>query len=110
MSRAPAEYRGQVYLLHDRGEVECIDPASGKTVWKDALPKTSSSYYSSPVVADGKIYAAREDGVVFVAGIDGKFEVLAENAMGERLIASPVPVANRLLLRCENHLFCIGAK
>gem|GEM_PF-2203185 len=30
--------------------------------------------------------------------------------MGERIIASPVPVANRLLLRGEKHLFCIAAK
>ena len=60
-------------------------------------------------MADGKIYAAREDGVVFVARVDGKFELLAENDMRERIIASPVPVANRLLLRGEKHLFCAGA-
>jgi outer membrane protein assembly factor BamB len=106
----PAEYKGHVYLLHDRGEVECIDPAMGKTLWRGELPKTSASYYSSPAVADGKIYAAREDGVVFVASVDEKFELLAENDMRERIIASPVPVANRLLLRGERHLFCAGAK
>ena len=105
-----AEYKGRAYLVRDRGEVECLDPATGKTVWKAELPKTSASYYSSPALADGKIYAAREDGVVFVARVEGKFEVLAENHLGERLIASPVPVANRLLLRGEQHLFCVAAK
>jgi len=105
----PAEYQGRVYLVRDRGEVECIDPLTGKTLWSDALPKHSNSYYSSPAVADGKIYAAREDGVVFVARADKKFEVLAENDMGERIIAAPVPVSNRLLLRGEKHLFCIAA-
>jgi len=30
--------------------------------------------------------------------------------MGQRLVASPVPVAGRLLVRGEKHLFCIGAK
>ena len=29
----PAEYKGRVYVLRDRGEVECIDPATGKTLW-----------------------------------------------------------------------------
>ncbi len=106
----PVEYRGRVYLVRDRGEVECIDPATGKTLWSGELPKSSSNYYSSPAVADGKIYAAREDGVVFVARADGKFAVLAENNMGERVIASPVPVASRLLLRGEQHLFCVAAK
>jgi len=28
--------------------------------------------------------------------------------MGERVIASPVPVSNRLLVRGEKHLFCLG--
>lgn len=50
-----------------------------------------------------------EDGTVFVAKIDGAFEVLSENKMGEPVIASPVPVAGRLLIRGEKHLFCIGA-
>ena len=103
----PLEYRGRVYLVRDRGQVECIEPATGATIWTGELPKGSASYYSSPVAADGKLYAAREDGAVFVARIDGTFEVLSENKMGEPIIASPVPVADRLLIRGEKHLFCI---
>lgn len=106
----PAAYQGRVYVLNDRGDVECIDPATGQTHWKNALPKSSSSYYASPSVADGKLYAVREDGVVFVARVAGSFEVLAENKMEERIIASPVPVGNRLLLRGEKHLFCVAAR
>jgi hypothetical protein len=30
--------------------------------------------------------------------------------MGERVIASPVPLSNRLLIRGEKHLFCVGAE
>ncbi len=105
----PAEYKGKVYLVRDRGEVECIDPVTGKTEWSGQLPKSGSSYYSSPAIADGKVYAAREDGVIFVARVDGKFELLSENHMGERIIAAPVPVENRLLLRGEKTLFCIAA-
>jgi hypothetical protein len=37
-----------------------------------------------------------------------KFELLAENNMGERENASPVPVANRPLIRGEQHFFCIA--
>jgi outer membrane protein assembly factor BamB len=110
----PAEYKGRVYLLHDhgpdRGVIEAINPATGKTLFRGELPKNSAEYYASPVVADGKIYAAREDGVVFVARIEGKFEVLAENEMSEQLIASPVAIGSRLLLRGDKHLFCAGAK
>jgi outer membrane protein assembly factor BamB len=104
----PAADEGKVYLLRDQGEVECIDPESGKSFWKGSLPKHRSKYYSSPVVADGKLIAAREDGVIFVARLAEDFEVLSENVMGERVIASPVPIGNQLLIRGEQHLYCIG--
>lgn len=105
----PAEYKGRVFVLGDTGKVACIAPDTGKTIWSGELPKHKSKFYASPVVAGGRLYAAREDGVVFVARVEGKFEVLAENDMGDRLIASPVPVAGRLLLRGERFLYCAGA-
>jgi hypothetical protein len=37
----------------------------------------------------------------------GKFEVLSENPMRERIIASPAVADGRLLLRGDEHLFCI---
>jgi len=104
----PAVYKGRVYIVRDRGEVECLDPATGGTVWSDAFPKASANFYASPLIAGGKLYAAREDGVVFVAKVDGKFELLAENKMGERVIASLVAVSHRLFIRAEQHLFCVG--
>jgi outer membrane protein assembly factor BamB len=104
----PAEYQGKVYLLRHRGEVVCLDPATGRTVWTGEFPQGRSSYYASPLIAGGVIYAAREDGTVFTARVGEQFEFLAENAMGERVIASPVPMGNRLLIRTDAHLFCLG--
>lgn len=105
-----AEYKGRVYVVGDRGQVECIDPGTGQTIWADAFPRHRSSFYSSPTIADGKLYAAREDGTVFVASVEGKFELLSENSMDERVIASPVPVSDRLFIRGEQHLFCMVAR
>jgi outer membrane protein assembly factor BamB len=107
---SPAEYKSKVYLLRHRGSVVCLDPATGKTLWTGAFPENKTPYYSSPIIAGGLLYAAREDGVVFVARVDEKFELLGENPMGERILASPVPVANRLLLRGDRHLFCVAAE
>jgi outer membrane protein assembly factor BamB len=78
-------------------------------VWKNAFPKSSHNFYASPLIAGDKLYAAREDGIVFVADIRNKFEVVAENKFGEQVIASPVAVSNRLFIRGENHLFCFAA-
>ena len=106
---SPCAYQGRLYLLRDRGEVECLEPATGKTIWRDTLPRDRSNYYASPLIASGQLYAAREDGVVFVARVGDRFELLAENKMGESIIASPVAVSNRLFLRGEKHLFCVTA-
>lgn len=105
---SPVQYKGNVYLVRDRGEVECIDPKTGATRWSDAFPKNRSAFYSSPLIAGGNLYAAREDGVVFVANIESKFKLLAEIDMQEPIIASPVPFGNRILLRGYEHLFCVG--
>jgi len=78
-------------------------------LWQEAFPKASSRYYASPLVAGGVLYANREDGVAFVAKVEGKFEILAKNQIGERVIASPVVASNRLLIRGERHLFCVAA-
>jgi len=103
----PVVYKERVILVGDQGEVECIAPDTGETIWKDAFPKHRTKYYASPLVAGDKLYAPREDGVVFVARIkDDKFELLAENDMGESVISSPVPAGNRVLIRGEKHLFC----
>ena len=104
----PAAHDSRVYTVRDRGEVLCTNPKTGETFWKGQFPKDRASYYSSPSIAEGKIYSAREDGTVFVAQIDGGFKLLSENDMGERIIASPVLVNNKLLLRGEKHLFCIS--
>jgi len=105
-----AVYRGRVYLVRDRGEVECIDPATGKTIWSEAFPKGRASYYASPTIAGGNLYAAREDGMVFVADVtNGRFRLLAENDMDEPIIGSPVPASNCIFIRGEDHLFCFAS-
>jgi outer membrane protein assembly factor BamB len=106
----PAVYKGRVILLRDRGEVECIDPSTGKTLWSDSFPKGRALFYASPLIAGDNLYAPREDGVVFVASIaNNKFELLSENDMAEPVIGSPVPSSNRIFLRGEKHLFCIAS-
>ena len=105
---SPVAYRGRVYLVRDRGEIECVDPATGKTIWSDALPKGRSSYYASPMIANGKLYAPREDGTLFIASVENdQFKLLSENEMDEPVIGSPVPEQGRVFIRGEKHLYCL---
>jgi outer membrane protein assembly factor BamB len=103
----PAGYKGRIYLLRNRGGVVCLDPATGKTIWADALPRGTASYYASPVLANGILYAAREDGVVFTARVGDRLELLSENPLGERVVASLVLANDSLLIRGDKHLFSV---
>ncbi len=105
----PTVYKNHLVLVRDRGEVECLDASSGATLWKGAFPKNRSNFYASPLVAGDKLYAPREDGVVFVASLaNNKFEVLSENDMGESVIGSPIPSENGVIVRGEKSLLCFG--
>ena len=100
----------KIYMVRDKGEVECLDPKTGETIWADKLPKSRSNFYSSPLVADGMIYAPREDGVVFTIKVsDEKFELAATNDLGESTIGSPIVFGNQVLVRGQKHLFCFAA-
>jgi len=73
------------------------------------LTEHRSSYYASPSVADGKLYAPREDGVVFVVDLENR-SILSENDLGERVIGSPVALGHNVYIRGEKHLFNFTSK
>jgi outer membrane protein assembly factor BamB len=107
---APAVKDGRAYVLGDAGRITCLAVATGDEIWTDDLPRSRSKFFSSPVLAGDKLYAAREDGMVFVGRVsDDGFELLAENDMGEPIIAMPVPIRGGLLIRGREHLFRIAS-
>ena len=67
------------------------------------------SFYASPVAAAGRIYLVDRDGTTLVLKAGDKLEVLATNALGDRVDASPALVGRQLFLRGENYLWCIEA-
>lgn len=104
---SPTVYRGLVYIPGDKGVVTCVDGATGRQVWKERL---GEQYHASAVAGDGKLYFASKEGVVRVVAAGPEFRVLAENDMGEQLIASLAVSDGDLFIRGAKHLFCIGGK
>jgi outer membrane protein assembly factor BamB len=101
---------GKAYLLTDGGRIVCLELESGNELWSASLPRNRNKYYASPALAGDKLFCAREDGMVFVGRVsDDGFELLAENPMGERVIATPVPIQGGLLIRGSEHLFRIAS-
>ncbi|RME92267.1 MAG: Pyrrolo-quinoline quinone [Verrucomicrobia bacterium] len=105
----PAVHRGRVYLLRDRDEIVCLDPATGRTLSETALPRHRSNYYASPFVAGNRLYAIREDGAAFVLDVAADMKRLSQTGIEDRVIASPAPLTPRsLLVRGHEFLRCFG--
>jgi outer membrane protein assembly factor BamB len=109
----PVAYKGKVYSVsgvqsRQAGMVTCLDPATGTTHWEGKLQEDRVEFFSSPVIADDKLYHARIDGKVFVAQVEPEFKVLSVNDMGEPIVAAPVPVGNHILIRGFDTLFCVA--
>jgi outer membrane protein assembly factor BamB len=99
--------RGEyVYSVHDKGLASCHAVRSGEEVWSERL--STVGFTASPILVDGKVYAAAENGEVFVYEASPKFELLAKNALGEPVYATPAVANNHLFLRGNKHLYCIG--
>ncbi|MFQ5791317.1 MAG: PQQ-binding-like beta-propeller repeat protein [Acidobacteriota bacterium] len=97
------------YVVNDKGIMFCLDAKTGETVWgpKRIRPGT---YSSSPVLADGKIYATNEDGVTTVAKAGPEFSILAENALNEYCLSSPAISDGQIFIRTSKYLYCVGKR
>ncbi len=102
---SPLLYDDYLYVPADRNFVTCIDVRSGKQVWKE---RVGENFYASPVGGAGRVYVATKEGAVKVLRAGPTFEILAENEMGEALVASPAISGGQVFVRGEKHLFCIG--
>jgi outer membrane protein assembly factor BamB len=105
----PAAVGGKIYLCTDRGEISALDVHSGKVLWSGLVEKNRHAFSASPVVAGGKIYVTREDGKTFVLEQGDGFKLLAANELdGEMVVATPVLVDGRVLIRTAERIYCIG--
>ncbi|MBI2924364.1 MAG: PQQ-like beta-propeller repeat protein [Verrucomicrobia bacterium] len=108
---SPVYHDGHLYFAHENlGVVNCVEARTGKIVYEERLTPSPGQIYSSPVLADGKLYYVSRRGSVFVLAAKPTFEQLARNDLGDRTTfnASPALADGRLLLRSDQFLYCIG--
>lgn len=95
---------GLLYLLSDDGIFTCVDAETGKQLYRKRL---GGNYSASPILVQDRIYCISEDGTATVIQAGRSFEKLAENAVGERTLASPAAVDDSLILRTSEALYRI---
>ncbi|MDQ3012973.1 MAG: PQQ-like beta-propeller repeat protein [Acidobacteriota bacterium] len=98
-----------LYMVRDNGTMFCLDAKTGKEIYPSQRLKPGT-YSSSPVLADGKIYATNEEGFTVVVKAGPTFEVLAENALGDYCLSSPAISDGQIFMRTSGALYCIGKR
>jgi len=104
----PIIYDGLLYVLGNRGNLDCYDLKSGEEIYRQQIKHRGGGFSASPVAADGKLYLSGEDGDIYVVRAGREFKLLSSNPMGELLMASPALSDGMLYIRAEKHLFAIG--
>lgn len=97
-----------IYLVRDGGVVSCLDAKTGQEIYMGRLK--NGTYSSSPVLADGKIYVTSEEGVTSVFKTGPKFELLAENTLGDYCLSSAAISEGQIFIRTSTNLYCIGKR
>ena len=103
---SPLFHAGNLYVVSDDGVSTCFDGKAGKEIWKGRL---QGSFSSSPVLAGSLLYATNEAGKTYVFKTGSKFEIVAENDLGDGGFASPVICGGQIFLRTNHELYCIGS-
>ena len=106
----PAARDGRLYVCTDKGRVECLEAATGKTLWQGELPKNRNAYSASPVLVDGRLVVTREDGHATTLAAAEPLTVVGAGDVGEMTVATPVFVDGRIFLRTHDALWCLGGK
>ncbi|MEY4179498.1 MAG: hypothetical protein RLY70_3072 [Planctomycetota bacterium] len=109
---SPVYYQGHLYWAHDsRGIAYCAKADTGEVVYEQRLER-AGQFYSSALLADGRLYYLTREGKMFVVAAKPEFELLAVNDLADRSTfnSSPAVSGDRLLIRSDKFLYSIGKR
>ncbi|MBA3948843.1 MAG: PQQ-binding-like beta-propeller repeat protein [Acidobacteria bacterium] len=106
----PAIHDGILYLITDTAMVSAFKAETGEPLYHQVRLPRPYNIKASPVIANGKIYFATEEGDVVVAKTGGPaLAILATNTLADQsFIASPAMPGGEIFLRSRTHLFKIA--
>ena len=104
---SPVIYGDHLYWVSDRNRTAyCLDRSSGEVIYQKRF---GGQPYASTVVGDDKLYVVTRYSGTFVLAAKPEFEILAHNQFDDESTfnASPAIAAGKLLIRSDEHLYCI---
>ncbi|MDH6303730.1 outer membrane protein assembly factor BamB [Parabacteroides sp. PF5-5] len=104
---SPVATKDNLYLATSYGVVAAYDTQTGELRKEHEL---NTEFYSSPVIAEGKIYLFSNDGKMHIFSADNDFRLLASFETGERTFATPAFTDGKIVVRTEKSIYCVENK
>lgn len=86
-----------------------FDSKTGEILKQARLPGALGAYFSSPVAADGKIYAISEEGKAAVIQAGAQWDLLRVNDLKDGCRATLAIAGGKLYVRTYSTLYCFAA-
>jgi len=95
------------FLSGNQALISCANFDSGELFFGPNRLSGLSGIYSSPVVADGKVFVTGRNGKTVVLQDGSDFKVLQSNDIGEPVDATLALAGDQIFIRGNKHLFCV---
>ena len=104
---SPVVLNGRIYQVTTSGELFCVDPGTGKTLWRYKLG--ADQLHASPLAADGKLYVPTwHDGFYIIRPTDDGPQILDQAHLEGDCIGSPSVWEGHLYVHTTQRLYCFG--
>jgi outer membrane protein assembly factor BamB len=94
-----------LFLVTSYGVVACYDTKTGHKYWEKEL---NTTVFSSPVIAENRVYLMDRTGMMHIFQADKEYVSVGEPKLEERSACTPAFSNGRIYLRGDKNLFCIG--
>jgi glucose dehydrogenase len=102
---SPVATEKYLFVVTSYGTVVCCDSKNGTKYWTKDF---ENGFYSSPIIAEGKIYLMDKQGVMRIFNADKTFISVGEAKLGEKSVCTPAFANGRIYIRGDKNLYCIG--
>lgn len=102
---SPVASNDLLFLATSYGTVVCYNTTTGEKYWEHEFDKAT---YSSPMLAEGKIYLLDKFGVMHIFKAGKEFSLIGAPALGEGSFCTPAFADGRIYIRGDKNLYCIG--
>ncbi|MBN1418024.1 MAG: PQQ-binding-like beta-propeller repeat protein [Planctomycetes bacterium] len=101
----PAIRDGLAYIVDCAKTIHCVDVKTGQAVWTH---DGGGEIWSSPLVADGKVYVGTRRGVLWILAAGRQKRVLASVDLGDAINPTPTAANGILYIATMRNLYAVA--